>query len=271
MSLYTSDLVGDMLAEGRYTMFHLQSDEVKVLERMSLRNARRKISLPSPLPGIREIAGTNQQCPSVLRSLNGNSEHQEKVTKFNKGFINEKIEEFIDNVDIECPIEKTHGDTNTCLNTDKNNLWMEVFFGENYDKTKEDNTHIQNSGDLCKDIREEAKRRYSVTDHYHKFPYLDHSKKCLGRSDINKSYVKETHEDLADYENGEDMSDLNDEILLLPSHILGLDSEIVESSLDLVLTVDKSLISGDRQWKVRQASEQARTVWIFEDTCVRNI
>jgi len=238
MSLYTSDVVGDMLAEGSYSMFHLQSDEVKVMERMSTRNARRKISLPSPLPGIREIQDTE---------------------------VTGKLVQCQSNI----PIRKKSVLVNGLQKIDEN------FEQSKKDSVKSYNPSLTAGLDKCKDMKQKAQRRFSLTENYQVFPNLDPNKKCLGQSNINQDDLdeipKEKYRSKSEEEKLEENGDFDDEILLLPSYVLSLDGDTVENSLHPLLSLDKPPVSGDRQWEVRQASEQERTVWIFKGWNIRNI
>jgi len=228
MSLYTSDHMSDILSKKDYSMFHLQNYEVKVMERMSTRNARRKISLPSPLPGILELEDTppifqSNQCHDK-RQLECISENQQKhlqQTPVQTSPLKDK------------PLNRKE---TSFITIPKNN----------------------------RDIKQKAQRRFSVTDHYPIFPYLDPNKKCVGKSDINQEYTNNINDakcitNRNKKEEIEDFDDLDDEILLLPDYILSLDSEAVETSLDPLLSVDNSLVSGDSQWKVRHQSKQGQS------------
>jgi len=55
MSLYNSDFLSELVEDTPCSLFLLQQDEVRVMDRMSTRVARRKVSLPSRLPEILEI------------------------------------------------------------------------------------------------------------------------------------------------------------------------------------------------------------------------
>merc|ERR1712025_1555445 len=207
---------------------------------MSTRNARRKISLPSPLPGILELEDTqpifqSNQCHDK-RQLESISENQQK-------------------------------------NLHQNAVKTSSLKGKPLNKKEASFISVPKNSS---EIKQKAQRRFSVTDHYPIFPYLDPNKKCLGKSDINQEYDNKIHDgriikNRDKKEDIEEYDDLDDEILLLPDYVLSLDSEAVETSLDPLLSVDKSVVSRDSQWQVRQESEQARTIWIIKDWNLRNI
>jgi len=59
MALYNTEFMEDLIAEAPCSTFLLQKDEVRVLDRMSTRAARRKISLPTRLSDINEVEKNN--------------------------------------------------------------------------------------------------------------------------------------------------------------------------------------------------------------------